>query len=143
MAKRTLKRTRTRVKKKSPPTLSPAAMKKRLATRKRTTGLGAAAVDTLRAHRDGGEIRTPAPADDTEDLFAILQQLVRAISLIRTAKRSLEHHESMWDEITTLEAAIKMLRRVDVALNDVADGRPSRMTPDKDEDHDDDEEVNS
>jgi len=70
-------------------------------------------------------------------VFAILHALVKAKSLIVTAKRSLEHRESTWDEIVTLEAAIKMLRRVDVALNDVADGRPSRITANEDEDTDD------
>jgi hypothetical protein len=49
-------------------------------------------------------------------VFAILHALVKTKSLIVTAKRSLEHRESTWDEIVTLEAAIKMLRRVDVAL---------------------------
>jgi hypothetical protein len=78
------------------------------------------------------------PADDKQVLFAILGELVNATSLIVTATRSLEHRESAWDEIATLEAAIKMLRRVDVALNDVADGRPSPITPD--EDTNDDEE---
>jgi hypothetical protein len=78
------------------------------------------------------------PADYTEDLFAILNALVKAKSLIVTAKRSMEHRESTWDEITTLEAAIQMLRRVDMALNDVADGRPSRIRPDEDVDTTDD-----
>ncbi|MDB6082139.1 MAG: hypothetical protein JWN43_20 [Gammaproteobacteria bacterium] len=123
------------------PTLPPAAMAKRLAKRKRATRLSTAAVDALRAHRDGDKIRTPAPADDTADLFAILGALVNATCLIITATRSLEHRESAWDEITTLEAGIKMLRHVDAALNDVADGRPSRIRPDEDEDGADDEEV--
>jgi hypothetical protein len=101
-------------------------MKKRLEGRKRATGLGTAAVDALRELRDG------KPADETQALFEILEELVRAISLIRTAKMSLEHCESSWDEITTLEAGIKMLRRVDVALNNVADGRPSGITPEDD-----------
>jgi hypothetical protein len=153
-------------------------MKKRLQGRKPVAGLGTAAVDGLRAHRDGtpegapikvsrklradvrriarkvtdgmrdtrlnplahGEPRRRKPADETEDLFAILAQLVRAISLIRTTKHSLEYYEESWDEITTLEAAIEMLRLVDMALNDVADGRPSRIRPDETEDEADDEE---
>jgi hypothetical protein len=79
------------------------------------------------------------PADETEVLFAILGALVNATALIVTATRSLEHRESSWDEIATLEAGIKMLRRVDVALNDVADGRPSRITLDEDKVATDDE----
>jgi len=105
-------------------------------SRKPATGLRTA-VDVLRDARGPVNARTRKPADDTEqELFAILHALVKARSLIVTAKRSLEHRESTWDEIVTLEAAIKMLRRVDVALNDVADGRPSRIRP-EDEDTDD------
>jgi hypothetical protein len=98
--------------------------------RKPVASLGTAASPSIRRN----------PADDTEDLFAILGELVHATCLIVTAKRSLEHREAAWDEIATLEAGIKMLRRVDVALNDVADGRPSRITPDEDQDATDDAE---
>jgi hypothetical protein len=105
------------------PTLSPAAMKKRLESRKPVAGLGTAAT--------AGPSTRRKPADDEADLFAILHELANAISVIRTAKQSLEHRDSNWDEIVTLEAAIKQLRRVDVALNDVADGRPARITPDE------------
>jgi hypothetical protein len=38
----------------------------------------------------------------------------------------------MWDEVVTLEAGINMLRRCDVALNNVADGRPAGMAAEDD-----------
>lgn len=120
------------------PALGPAAMAKRLAARTRYTGKSSP-TKVLRKLRDAasGDAR---PADETEDLFAILSELVNATCVIRTVKRSLEHGESAWDEVASLEAAIKMLRRVDVALNDVADGRPARIKPtDEDEDTTDDE----
>ena len=91
-------------------------------------------VDVLRDACRRIEARARKPADDKEeDLFAVLHALVKARSLIVTAKRSLERRESTWDEIVTLEAAIKVLRRVDVALNDVADGRPSRIAENEDD----------
>jgi hypothetical protein len=120
---------------------TPGAMKKRLETRKPATGLGTATVNALRVERDGiaegapikvnPKLRDDArrrPVDDeAADLFAILHELAHAISVVRTAKRSLEHRDSNWDEIVTLEGAITRLRQVDMALNDVADGRPSRI----------------
>lgn len=66
-------------------------------------------------------------ATGNTDLYAILQALAHAISVVRTAKQSLERDDTRWDEVVTLDAAITMLRQVDVKLNDVADGRPSRI----------------
>jgi hypothetical protein len=108
-------------------------MAKRLASGKPATRLHTA-TDVLRDACGPINARARKPADDTNDLFAILNALVKAISLIRTAKRSIEQREAEWDEIVTLEAAIKALRRVDVALNAVADGQPSPITVDEGED---------
>jgi hypothetical protein len=126
-----------KIRKPPDPAKNPATVAQRLASRKPAIGLRTAA-DVLRDVRGPINARARKPAEAREDeLFAILHVLVKAISLIRTAKRSIEQREAEWDEIVTLEAAIKALRRVDVALNDVADGRPSRITADEDKDTDD------
>lgn len=121
-------------------TLSPAAMAKRLATRKRYTGKTSPA-DAVREFRD--EASGDARPDVSEELFAILHALVRAIAVVRTAKRGLEHREDKWDEVVTLEIAIEMLRQVDESLNLVADGRPSRIRPvEADVEHDANDTTN-
>jgi hypothetical protein len=139
----TRKRARRVPKTRKPPDTAknPATVAQRLPSRKPATGLRTAG-DVLREARGPINARPRKRADHTADLFAILHALVKAISLIRTAKRSIEQREAEWDEIVTLEAAIKALRRVDVALNDVADGRPSRITANEDEDTDDREVGN-
>jgi hypothetical protein len=81
--------------------------------------------------------RKPA---QSEELMAILEELVRAIALIKTAISGLRHNYTMTDEIVTLETAVAMLRRVDSSINDVAEGRPSKIRPQEIEDEDDDEE---
>jgi hypothetical protein len=121
------------------PTLSPAAMAKRLASRKRYTGKPSP-TKVLRELRHNASGEASPTDDEAQDLYAILHELVLALSVIRTAKQSLEHQDSNRDAIVTLEAGIKMLRRVDHALNCVADGRPSSLIP-TDEHDTDDEEV--
>jgi hypothetical protein len=118
------------------PTLSPAAMKKRLATRKRATGLGTAAVDALREIRDGipegapssaraprARRRKPTRADKwaSEALFNLLDDVTNVRALLTVTARSFEQQEGFGDEHAALEMAIKLLRAVDLKLNGIAD----------------------
>jgi hypothetical protein len=114
------------------PPLSPADMKKRLATRKRATGLGTAAVDALREMRDGisegapvprARRRKPTKADKwaSEALFNLLDDVTNIRSLLTVTARSFEQQESFGDEHAALEMAIKLLRAVDIKLNGIAD----------------------
>ncbi|MFL6600174.1 MAG: hypothetical protein ACJ8R9_02490 [Steroidobacteraceae bacterium] len=64
----------------------------------------------------------------SEALYDLVSELANATCLIATAKRSLEHRDSNWDEIATLEAGLKMLKEVDQALNRLADDN-SPVTP--------------
>ena len=77
--------------------------------------------------------------DQSEELMAILEELVNAIALIKTAISGLRHNYTMTDEIVTLQTAVKTLRRVDSSINDVAEGRPSGIRPEDIEDDDDTE----
>jgi len=72
--------------------------------------------------------------DETEeltegsDLFDILGALCNGVALMRLAKSSLARDFVAGDEVATLEAALKIFRKVDVAINWIADGHVPEKT---------------
>jgi hypothetical protein len=56
------------------------------------------------------------------DLYEILGAISNVSGIISTTRRSLENRDICGDEVATLEEATKLLRKIDEAINRIADG---------------------
>jgi hypothetical protein len=110
------------------------AARKRPVAKRKPVNTKTAPVDSLRETPDAGEDTAgQREPDQSEELMAILDVHVHALCLTKTAIHGLERagEDAPWDEIKTLQTAVTMLRRVDSAINDVAEGRPSPIRPEE------------
>jgi hypothetical protein len=125
------------------PTLRPAAMKKRLASRRPAPReIGTAAVDALREHRDGIPVGAPTPASIGTQLRGIVTRLKVVESYVIVARMALDGQDAEQDnEVATLlrrdvgDLLFKQIRALENVAAQCDGGLPSdREDDDKFED---------